>query len=342
MEIPESIFMRTSNSASWLAEPTLVTEQAWGPDVVPVVSVLCIAFNHERFIRQCLDGFLMQRTAFPIEIVVHDDASTDSTAAIIREYAARHEGLIRPILQKENQHSKGELLAANLFGYAQAPYVALCEGDDFWTSPDKLQQQILLLEEHSEASGCIHRADGHFEETGEIISGHFGPEDIKPRYTVDDLLASGNFVPTASIVFRRNALRKLPAGPHGDFLMLVEAARSGPLLYIDQSMAAYRKHAGGIHSAQSTAIQISRALETLFVIASQLGLAERPAYQEGVKFRLKQMEEAIVRYEKMAAEHDELHRRDQQTMSGILNSRTFKMGRALTRCKNRVWPHPRA
>ncbi|MGN0613937.1 MAG: glycosyltransferase family 2 protein [Porcipelethomonas sp.] len=119
----------------------------------PAVSIRCTAFNHEKYISQCLDGFLLQKTNFPFEIVVHDDASTDRTAEIIRTYEEKYPNIIKPIYEAENQYSKKDgslrrILNANMKGR----YIALCEGDDFWTSPEKLQRQYDALESHPECT----------------------------------------------------------------------------------------------------------------------------------------------------------------------------------------------
>jgi len=104
-----------------------------------VVSISCITYNHAPYIRQCLDGFVMQKTTFPFEILIHDDASTYGTPDIIREYEAKYPGLIKPIYQTENQHSKGVKISQTFnWPRARGKDIALCEGDDYWTDPYKL------------------------------------------------------------------------------------------------------------------------------------------------------------------------------------------------------------
>lgn len=116
-----------------------------------LVTIQCTAFNHEPYIRQCLEGFVMQKTNFRFEAIVHDDASTDGTAAIIREYAERYPEIIKPIIQTENQYSKhDESISRIMNTYTHGKYIALCEGDDYWIDPLKLQKQVDFLENHSE------------------------------------------------------------------------------------------------------------------------------------------------------------------------------------------------
>ena len=109
----------------------------------PIVSICCITLHHEKYIRDAIEGFLMQKTSFPIEILIHDDASTDDTANIIREYEEKFPNIIKPIYQTENQYSKGISISATYqFPRALGKYIALCEGDDYWTDPLKLQKQV--------------------------------------------------------------------------------------------------------------------------------------------------------------------------------------------------------
>ena len=122
----------------------------------PLVSVCVITYNHGKYIRQCLDGILMQKVNFPYEILIHDDASPDDTADIIREYWEKYPTVIKPILQTENQYSQGRYVSWFNFDRAKAKYIAHCEGDDYWTDDGKLQMQVDFLEEHEEYIGTAH------------------------------------------------------------------------------------------------------------------------------------------------------------------------------------------
>lgn len=151
-------------------------------DALPLVSICCITYNHAPFIRKCLDGFLMQETSFPIEILVHDDASTDGTDGIIREYAKKYPTLFFPLFETENQYGKGNQNVIDFYNYrrARGKYIAYCEGDDYWTDPLKLQKQIDFMESHPAFSVCFHRCQ-YFDERNEtcqddhcssILEGH--------------------------------------------------------------------------------------------------------------------------------------------------------------------------
>ena len=125
-----------------------------------VVSVICIAYNHKNYIRKALDGFIKQETKYKYEVIVHDDASTDGTDAIIREYAARYPDIIKPILQKENQYSKKVgIIKTFILPVMRGKYVAFCDGDDYWTDPHKIQEQTEALERHTDCSASLSKVE---------------------------------------------------------------------------------------------------------------------------------------------------------------------------------------
>lgn len=127
-------------------------------DTKPLVVIRCITYNHEPFIRDALEGFVMQKTSFPFVAVVHDDASTDGTASIIREYAEKYPNIIKPIYETENQYSKRDGSLRRIMNEAcdatGAKYIAFCEGDDYWIDPLKLQKQVDFLEANPEYGMC--------------------------------------------------------------------------------------------------------------------------------------------------------------------------------------------
>ena len=115
-----------------------------------MVSICCITYNQEKYIKDAIEGFLMQKTNFLFEIIIHDDASTDKTADIIREYQQKYPDKIRTILQKENQYKKGVRNSYTVFKEAKGKYIAFCEGDDYWIDENKLQKQVNYMEEHED------------------------------------------------------------------------------------------------------------------------------------------------------------------------------------------------
>lgn len=139
-------------------------------DVLPLVSICCLTYNHAAFIRKCLDGFLMQQTSFPVEILIHDDASTDGTDDIVKEYTAKYPDKIFPLFETENKYSngyKGKMDITFNYSRAKGKYIASCEGDDYWTDPLKLQKQVDFMESHTDYSVCFHAFRNHVVSTDE-------------------------------------------------------------------------------------------------------------------------------------------------------------------------------
>ena len=211
-----------------------------------MVSIRCYAFNQERYIRDCLDGFVMQQTNFRFEAIVHDDASSDKTAAIIQEYANKYPEIIIPILESENQYSKhdgsiGRIMDQNTRG----KYIAICEGDDFWTDPLKLQKQFDLMEAHPEYSLCFHAHEDLYQDGTRIQK---RPTTLKDTYSAEDIiLGGGGFMATNSMFYRAKYLRK-EAIPDfwkncsvGDYPSMLYYASKGNIGYIDESMSVYRR-----------------------------------------------------------------------------------------------------
>ena len=135
------------------------------------VSIICNTYNHENYIRDAIESFLMQKTNFKFEVLIHDDASTDKTPEIIREYETKYPEIIKPVYQKENQYSQG-IRYASLYQYprVKGKYIAFCEGDDYWTDSYKLQKQYDALEKNPQVDICAHTADVVEAETKKKIS----------------------------------------------------------------------------------------------------------------------------------------------------------------------------
>ena len=165
-----------------------------------MLTIRCLTYNHEPYIRQCLEGFVMQKTNFRFEAIVHDDASTDGTAAIIKEYAEKYPDIIKPVLEIENQYSKhdgslGRIIQQHMHG----KYIAMCEGDDYWTDPLKLQRQVDYLESHPDYGMCYTRVE-YFSQAENMQMYIWGKE----RNSGIELLKKGNVIPTLSVVFRKD------------------------------------------------------------------------------------------------------------------------------------------
>ena len=175
--------------------------QCWekNADNTPLVSIRCITYNHEPYIGQALDGFLMQRTTFPFEIIVHDDASTDKTADIIRRYESKFPKIIKPIYETENQYSKHDGSMTRIVNAAlRGKYVAFCEGDDYWIYESKLQEQIEFLEKNQEYGLCYTKSKVFNQKYNRFLSEMGkGNESFKEIFLNYDL-------PTATIMCRND------------------------------------------------------------------------------------------------------------------------------------------
>lgn len=213
------------------------------------VSIICNAYNHGKYIRDALEGFVTQKTNFLFEILVHDDASTDNTAEIIREYEEKYPELIKPIYQTENQHSKG----LGIFRNFQEPrvkgrYIAVCEGDDYWIDPLKLQKQYDAMEAHPEVDICAHTAIKVDAATGKEISYIRPVNNSVVLSTEDVILGGGGYVATASLFYRTEITKNPPEFRkfmYLDYTLQVSGALRGGMLYLDECMSAYRFRSAG-------------------------------------------------------------------------------------------------
>ncbi len=231
-----------------LATPTRIGHQNWPDGTVPFVSILCFAYNHAEFIAQCLDGFLLQETTFPVEIIVHDDASTDGTQGIIESYHQAYPQLIRIVLQKENIYRKCRHRMLDIcMEAASGEYMAICEGDDYWTSPSKLEKQARILQQDSSISLVFHNCWVRYVDSTKdyLMNQNLG----KDRFTIDDVLSMDWFIATASIMIRTIHLsipECLRFSHGGDIIMHMMAALNGEIRYLDEVGGVYRRHSGGV------------------------------------------------------------------------------------------------
>ena len=172
-----------------------------------MVSIQCLAYNHKKYIRQCLDGFVMQKTNFRFEAIVHDDASDDGTSEIIREYADRYPNIIKPIYETENLYSRHDgSLRRVVQKKLSGKYIALCEGDDYWIDPLKLQKQVDFLEANPDYGICITDFDKLIEEKGVVEHALFEtqPEQYRHNFKdVGDFITFRGYVAPPTWLFRR-------------------------------------------------------------------------------------------------------------------------------------------
>lgn len=216
-----------------------------------VVSVVCNAYNHAPYIRACLDSLLMQRADFGFELLLHDDASTDGTADIIRGYAAKYPGLVKPIYQTENQYRQGGVLRFQ-FPRAKGKYIAMCEGDDYWTDPMKLQKQVDAMEAHPELDICAHAANRIDGRTGAVLDA-IAPAGRDCVLGAEAVIAGGgNYVATSSLLFRASLNDAVPPfreRRRTDYTLQIHGALRGGMLYLKDNMSVYRYRTPGSWSA---------------------------------------------------------------------------------------------
>jgi glycosyltransferase involved in cell wall biosynthesis len=224
---------------------------------LPLISVCITTYNHEKFLAQALDSVLMQRGDFALEVLVGEDGSTDNTAAIVRDYAARYPDVIRAFYHDPtdklfiNGRQTGRKNFMHNLTQARGEFVALLDGDDYWLDAEKLQKQLTILQQNTDLVACCHAAL-YVDENSVVQEGYMGHHDVHGGtrdFTVRDTLRK-NPVPTLSVLFRNPQLKEFPAlflyTDMADWPLHILNARRGNIRYVDEKMAAYRVHAGGI------------------------------------------------------------------------------------------------
>lgn len=241
----------------------------------PLVVISCLAYNHAEFISEALDGFVKQKTNFPFVAIIHDDASSDRTQEIVKEYAERYPEIILPILERENLYSRHDGSLGRTIRKGReltgAKYIAMCEGDDYWTDPLKLQKQVDFLESHPDYSMCFHNArtllsDGSVDDHLYAINGtrEYSRNEILKEWTI----------PTASVVYRfevsKDKRRSHPGFRFGDNVLFLTASLYGKLFGFDEYWSVYRRHSGGVTNIcgnvkwRETLIEHTKAVDTVF------------------------------------------------------------------------------
>lgn len=282
-----------------------------------MVSIKCAAYNHEPYIRQCLEGFVMQKTNFRFEAIVHDDASTDRTAAIIKEYADKYPDIIKPVFETENQYQKNNLTAV-MDSYMHGKYIAICEGDDYWTDPYKLQKQVDFLEQHP---------DYILSYSDKIVVDEYNKKLItnklycKNEYLFDYLIFIGNPITTATTCFRRNAYFqakdkmneiKLKNLRMGDYPVWIIMSTLGKFRYEKDIMAAYRilqnsaSHSSDykrIDSFFKDELRIKNELYTEYMGENKFHIFEKAYYKTIIRKMVQYDNEIFLKYFKEGIKH---------------------------------------
>lgn len=238
----------------------------------PILSVLCVTFNHARFIAQALDGFLMQETNFAFEIIIHDDCSTDGTTEIVKAYAARYPRIIRALFEEENQYSRGGDFLSKMHEMA-GKYVALCEGDDYWRDPKKLQIQVDFMEANPRYVVCF--------EGCEVLdsSGKIAPSGYPRRDGSGAEMQHCHLVlPTRCALYRNvvdffepNLARCRPKVLNGDTFLWILLGKFGDAKFLPQiAPSVYRLHAGGVWSSLEEETRLKIHAKSFYYISQYL------------------------------------------------------------------------
>jgi len=207
----------------------------------PIVSIICTTYNQAQYIRQALEGFVTQKTDFYYEAIVADDSSKDETRQIIQEFTDEYPDIIKPIFRPKNIGSMPNFIDA--LKQARGKYIAICEGDDFWTDRLKLQRQVDFLDENKDHALVFHSVRVFFENNESSVS--IFP-NRRSRFTIDELIKE-NFIQTNSVMYRKQDYSKMREDiMPGDWYLHLYHAQFGKIGFIDKTMSAYRRHAGGV------------------------------------------------------------------------------------------------
>lgn len=220
----------------------------------PLVSISCVSYNHATFIRHCLDGMLMQKTSFPIEILIHDDCSTDGTTEIIKEYEAKYPSLIFALYENENQYSKGAWVDGFNYRRAKGKYIAYCEGDDYWTDPLKLQKQVDFMEAHPDYSVCFHGIDVVNAITGKSMERQYGLGCESGIDITPEMYLHGKWVQPLSMLFRLSDFSfewRKNYTCYVDTMEIYHLLKAGKGRFMNFIGGVYHIHPGGVASSNT-------------------------------------------------------------------------------------------
>jgi len=253
-----------------------------GKTVRPKVSVAMITYNHEPYIAQAVESVMMQETSFPYELVIGEDASTDRSREIVEAMRRRFPDRIRLLPAGPNVGMNRNLVRT--IEACRGEYVALLEGDDYWTAHDKLQRQVSFLTSNPGCAICCH-AVLTLAQDGTIAPPSDQSGQIRPVSTLEDLLRR-NFIKTCSVMFRARLFGEFPAWfydlPWGDYPLNILNAHYGDIGYLENVMAIYREHAAGAWSGLSAIDQLERQVEYYAVLLTKLEIKHKKILQRAL------------------------------------------------------------
>lgn len=288
-----------------------------------LVSICCITYNQAPYIRQCMDGFIMQKTNFKFEIIVHDDCSTDGTTDIVKEYADKYPDLIVPIFQEINQYQNGNksILATFVYPKATGKYIALCEGDDYWIDPLKLQKQVDFLESHPDYSMVHTRFYYCKMDHKELVEDTANDAIIKKIINNSENLAyyilknNSYRIQTVTVVYRKECYNRIVDNLEnekglflmGDTQLWLNLMQQGKIKYLDEITSVYRLSSDSASRSTDEIKRIRFALsceEMRLYYSKKLGIYDKSFYFDYIKILYKYLmfepnyrsDERIIKY----------------------------------------------
>ena len=257
----------------------------------PLLSVILVCYNHREYLKESLQYILESKTNFKFEILITDDCSNDNSIEILKLFQLQYPSLIKLLLSNENLSkygSPGSLNTQKAYIESKGKYIALLEGDDYWTDPYKLQKQVDYLEANPSYAYCFHPVKMLYQKTGELCSTDYGAPRKDSEYNLNDLLENCNFVPTASLLFRTNLIQNLPKSfvhyPFGDWpLQMIALLKHGSEKFgcIQEEMAVYRVHEKGNRSGLNFINAQKRVIKCYLLVGRFLKLFHRHSWRKG-------------------------------------------------------------
>lgn len=265
-----------------------------------ILTAYCLAYNHEKYIRKTLEGFVSQKTNYKFKVIVHDDASTDSTPQIIQEFAEKYPDIIIPILQKENQYSKGiSIFGKIILPLVEGKYVAICEGDDYWCDENKLQKQIDFMEKNPEYALCAHNT-ARIDKDENELNNDINKEKEERDYTTEEIFEDGWLFHTSAVVYRKEFRLNMPDYYYmrgvGDFSIAIYMSTCGKVHYFPDIMSKYRIMTPGSWSERKNKNKKSRkefAKESIKLI-NRIDKNTEHKYRNACRFAKKRYKYAVM------------------------------------------------
>lgn len=265
---------------------------------IPLVTVYCITYNHVKYIKAALDGFVMQKTNFEFEVLIHDDCSTDGTVEILKQYEKEY-SFIKVVYEIENQYSQGKSFASKMYPLMRGKYIAYCEGDDYWIHPNKLQLLFDYMETHEKCAMCCHAYKNYIANSDEVIQ-EIHTCDKNQIVSVERCIEYDKPSQLASQMFKKEIVVDRPEiflnRGIGDYTLLLYAATCGDIFYFDEVMATHRIASDGSWT-QSVYLNRSKRIKhdkSMISFLNDFSIYTNHAYDSTIVSKIKSFEFDII------------------------------------------------